>query len=102
MREFWLWWKVRTTQIKALLMLGMILMWMSLDLWQTQRSLGTVMAAHEQLVKQLDKTRQLQIDALVQAIQIHQAQEDVDAASLSDELREIRLMIGQLITQTRK
>jgi hypothetical protein len=102
MRDVWRWWRVRTTQIKAVLMLGLILMWMSLDLWQTQRSLGTVMAAHEQLVKQLEKTRQLQIDSLVQAIQSHQAQEDLDSTAFRDELREIRLMIGQLITQTRK
>ena len=37
MRDVWRWWKGRGSQIKALLVLALILLWMSLSLWQSGR-----------------------------------------------------------------
>ena len=102
MRDVWRWWKVRKSQIRALLVLGLILLWMSLNLWQTQRQLSDGRASHEQIIRQQETTRQRQLDKLMEVMETHHAQQDLDAAALRDDLCELRLMIGQLIEQTGK
>src|SRR5271157_5592244 len=53
LRDLWKWWKVRKPQLRALLILGLILMWMSLALWQAERrSQAAVREVRQNLEKQ--------------------------------------------------
>ncbi len=100
MRDVWRWWKVRKPQMKALLVLGLVLLWMSLNLWQTQRNFQMMMRSHERLVKQQETAGQVRLDRLIEAVEAHHAEQDLDAAALRDDLLELNLAIGRLIDQT--
>jgi hypothetical protein len=99
MRDVWRWWKGRKQELKALLVLALILLWMSLSLWQSQRHLHKVMRANEQILKELDTTRRLQLGQLTEVLEAHQAQQDLDAAALRVDLWDLKHQLGQLVQQ---
>ena len=99
MGDVWRWWKVRKSQLRALLVLGLIFLWMSLSLWQSQRNFHTVMRTQEQLLKQLETTRQWQLNQLTEALQAQLAQQDLDVAALRTDLWNLSCRIGQSTEQ---
>lgn len=101
MRDVWRWWKVRKPQLRALLVLGLIFLWMSLNLWQTQRNFHKVMRLYEQNLKQLEASKLLELDQLTEALETHQAQQDLDAAALRRDLWDLSAKIGQFVERPR-
>lgn len=94
------WWNSRKQQFQALLVLVIILLWMSLNLRQTDRNFRAAMRAHERLVKELEAAREIQLDGLMQTSEGHMARQDLDVKSIRDDLRELQLKITALIEKT--
>ena len=80
MRNVWRWWKVRTSADQALVVLGLILLWMSTSLWQAERNFHVVPRRSQERLPRSWKIRQ-PVRRCSQAVRTsagHQAQQDVD------------------------
>ena len=102
MRDVWRWWTLRSHQRSALILLGLILAWMSVSLYQIERNYQAVVLEVRQSFQKQEEDRQSQLARLLQAVELHLSRMDLVAtARRNDDLEELR-MDSQLIEQTRK
>jgi hypothetical protein len=102
MRDVWRWWKVRRSQLQALLVLGLVLFGMCLNLWQTQRHFNIAIRSHDEIMGRMEAIRKHQINKLLEVVEAHHAQQDLDAAALRNDLWALKFMIGELIEHAGK
>lgn len=99
MRDVWRWWKVRKAQLKTLLVLGLVLLWLILNICQSERYFRSLIQTQQQSIKNLEVITRFQLDQLSEVLEAHLAQQDLDAAALRCDFLDFRFMIGQLIEQ---
>lgn len=74
MRDLWKWWKVREPQLQALLILGLILTWMSLALWQAERRSRAVVREVRQNFQKQEATRHSHFARLLGTVEARRSQ----------------------------
>ena len=102
MRDLWRWWKLRSPQRSGVVLLGLILAWMSLSLYQVEQHYRAVVLEVRQSFQKQEENRQAQFARLLQAVDAHLSRQDVNEKAHRQADLELRLMLGQVIEQTRK
>jgi hypothetical protein len=96
MRDLWNWWRVRTGQLSALLVFGLVLAWMSVGLWQSERHFHAVVREVREGFRQQEYVRQRQFAKLLATLEDHLSRQDADSLVRRDEHLRLIQMLSRL------
>ena len=96
LRDLWKWWKVRKLQLRALLILGLILTWMSLAPWQAERRSHAVVRELPQTLHKQEATRHSHFARLLGTEDARRSRQNRDTAARRKKLAHLERMISQL------
>jgi hypothetical protein len=102
MRDVLNWWKSCRARLWGLFLVGLIFAWMSLGLWQSERTLRRVVhEVHQSFVDQ-EKTRQRQFAKLLENLREHLDRQDQDLATRQEEHLVLQRMLEELLKRVEK
>jgi hypothetical protein len=96
MRDVWNWWKVRRTKILTVFLLGIILIWMSMGLWQAERLSRAIVREVRGSFLHQETKRQEQFTKLLTIVEEHLSRQDANMASRREEHLRLVRMLDQL------
>jgi hypothetical protein len=99
MRELWKWWRLRPGQLWAVLILGAVLAWMSVGLWQAERHYRAVVREVRDSFRQQERMRQMQFAQLLATLDGHLSRQDHDLSARREEERQLIELLSRLLEQ---
>ncbi len=102
MRDLWNWWKARQARIFTVLLLGIILAWMSMGLWQAQRLSGAIVREVRGSFQRQESARKEQFGRLLATVEEYLARQDADMMARREEHKHLLEMLDQLLEKMGK
>jgi len=102
MRDLCSWWRFRGPQRSGVVLLGLILAWMSLSLYQAEQHFRAVVLEVRQSFQKQEENRQAQFACLLQTVEAHLSRQDLNEKAHRKADTELRQLLGQVIELTRK
>jgi hypothetical protein len=99
MRDLWKWWRLRPGQLSAVLILGALLAWMSVGLWQAERHYREVVRELRESFRQQERVRQMQFAQLLSTLDGPLARQDRELAARREDERRLVEMLSRLLEQ---
>ncbi len=99
MHELWRWWRLRSGQLTGLLILGAILAWMSVGLWQAERHYRSVVRELRESFREQERVRQMQFAQLLSSHDEHLSRQGQDLSALREDERRLVELLTRLLEQ---
>jgi hypothetical protein len=98
-RDLWFWWKARTHQLSALALMALIVTWMSLSLWQSERHFRSLVNLLGRDRSRDEAVFQKRFNELLRDVQGHLDRQDRQSAVQREEQVQLRRLLGRMLDE---
>jgi len=93
--DYWNWWKTRRSEIGAVILLAGVLLWMSVEVWQAERSYRGVLLELRRSYSKQEENRERQFSRSIGVLDSHLSRLNVETAEQRKQQGLIREMMNR-------